>query len=108
MRTSRLYNQLRDLFGQSIPFADQRHLQTLIWMVVGVICSECINKREMAGLCPHPCPLCPKSSTPLQSVVTQSPHQCTTAIHSPLIAAALVEWGTSSITLIEDTSMLKG
>jgi hypothetical protein len=60
MRTSRLYNQLRDLFGQSIPFADQRHLQTLIWMVVGVICSECINKREMAGRLSAPVPAMPK------------------------------------------------
>lgn len=65
MRTSRLYNQLRDLFGQSIPFADQRHLQTLIWMVIGLVCSECINKREMDSLRTNSCRLCSKSSTAL-------------------------------------------
>lgn len=30
MQTSRLYHQLQILLGQSIPWADQRHLQTLI------------------------------------------------------------------------------
>ena len=43
MRTSRLYHQLCDLFGQSSEWADQRHLQTLIWMVIGLVCSECIS-----------------------------------------------------------------
>jgi hypothetical protein len=43
MQTSRLYHQLQTLLGQSIPFADKRHLQTMMWMVVGLICSECIS-----------------------------------------------------------------
>lgn len=43
MKTSRLYNQLQTLLGQSSAWADQRHLQTLIWMVIGVILAECIN-----------------------------------------------------------------
>lgn len=43
MRTSRLYHQLRDLLDQPSSWVDQRHLQTLSWMVIGVICSECIS-----------------------------------------------------------------
>ena len=43
MRTSRLYNQLCDLLGQSSDWTDRRHLQTLVWMVIGLICSECIS-----------------------------------------------------------------
>ncbi len=43
MRTSRLYHQLHNLLGQPMTWADQRHLQTLIWMVIGIVCSECIN-----------------------------------------------------------------
>lgn len=43
MRTSRLYHQLQTLLGQSILWADQRHFQTLIWMVIGLVYSECIN-----------------------------------------------------------------
>ena len=40
MQTSRLYHQLCNLLGQSSPWADLRHLQALIWMVIGVLCSE--------------------------------------------------------------------
>jgi len=47
MGTSRLYHQLCNLLGQSSPWADQRHLQTLIWMVIGVICSECCLPAEV-------------------------------------------------------------
>jgi hypothetical protein len=43
MPPSRLYHQLQTLLGQSISWADGRHLQTLIWMVIGLVCSECIN-----------------------------------------------------------------
>ncbi len=43
MPTSRLHHQLQTLLGQSIPWADQRHCQTLIWMVIDWVYSECIN-----------------------------------------------------------------
>jgi hypothetical protein len=43
MRTSRLYDQLCNLLGQSTEWADRRHLPTLVWMVIGLICSECIS-----------------------------------------------------------------
>ena len=35
--TSRLYNELLNLLGQSKSWADLRHLQTLVWMVTGLI-----------------------------------------------------------------------
>lgn len=41
--TSRLYDDLLDLLGQPKNWADIRHLKTLVWMVIGVICSECIT-----------------------------------------------------------------
>lgn len=106
MRTSRLDHQLYDLLGQSSPWADRRHLQTLIWMVIGVICSECINLTKWRVYVRTRAVFAQSHYSSLQSVVTQSSHQCATAIHSPLIAAALVDWGVSGITLIEDTSML--
>ncbi len=43
MKTSRLYHQLHDLLGQSMQWAERRHLQTLLWMVIGIVCSECIS-----------------------------------------------------------------
>jgi hypothetical protein len=39
MRTSRLHHQLQTLLGQSIPWTHSRHCQTLIWMVIGLVCS---------------------------------------------------------------------
>ncbi len=82
MKTSRLYHQLHSLLGQPIGWADQRHLQTLIWMVIGLVWSECISKREMEGLCTDSCGLCSKSSTAIQSVVAQSPYQRAQAVQS--------------------------
>ena len=37
MDTTRLYDTLFSLFGQQAPWKDVRHLQTLIWMLVGLI-----------------------------------------------------------------------
>lgn len=51
MRTSRLYEQLQTLLGQSITWADQRHLQTLIWIVIGVTCAECISLPKWTIYC---------------------------------------------------------
>jgi hypothetical protein len=43
MRPPRLYHQLHTLLGQPSQWADQRHLHCLIWMVIGLVCSECIS-----------------------------------------------------------------
>jgi hypothetical protein len=105
MQTSRLYHQLQTLLGQSIPWADQRHLQSFIWMVVGLVCSECINLTKW------------RVYIRSRAVFAQS-HQRRRGrwlhnsrinvqkLYSPLIAQALAAWGESSITLIEDTSVL--
>lgn len=82
MKTSRLYHQLYDLFGQSSPWADQRHLQTLIWMVIGVICSECINLTKWRVYVRTRARFAQSHASPLQSVATQSSHQCATALQS--------------------------
>jgi hypothetical protein len=71
MRTSHLYNQLRDLLGQSSPWVDQRHLQTMIWMVIGVICSECINLTKWRVYVRSRARLAQSQTSALQSVVTQ-------------------------------------
>ncbi len=42
-KTSHIYNELLKLLGQSESWADIRHLHTLIWMVIGLICSGCIS-----------------------------------------------------------------
>lgn len=105
MRTSRLYDQLQTLLGQPIPWADQRHLQTLIWMVIGVIYAECISlpkwsiySRTRAAF-----------AQSHQRRFSRWLHNSRINVHklySPLIQTALAGWDNSTITLIEDTSML--
>lgn len=105
MRTSRLYHQLCDLLGQSSPWADRRHLQTLIWMVIGVICSECISLTKW-GVYARSRAMFAQSHQRRFSRWLHNPRINVQRLYSPLIAAALLKWGMSGITLIEDTSML--
>ncbi len=82
MRTSRLYHQLCDLLGQSSPWADQRHLQTLIWMVVGVICSECISLPKWGIYVQGRARYAQSHQRRNSAVVEQFPHQCATVVQS--------------------------
>ncbi|MBW4640797.1 MAG: hypothetical protein KME05_21735 [Gloeocapsa sp. UFS-A4-WI-NPMV-4B04] len=80
MRTSHLHHQLQTLLGQSNTWADRRHLQTFIWMVIGVICAECISLPKWAIYSRTRAGERSKSSTPLQPLATQSSHQCSQAV----------------------------
>ena len=104
MRTSRLYNQLCDL-GQSSPWADQRHLQTLMWMVIGVICGKCISLPKW-GVYVSSRARFAQSHQRRFSRWLHNSRINVQRLYSPLIAVALVNWGMSKIMLIEDTSML--
>lgn len=105
MRTSRLYHQRCDLLGQSSEWADQRHLQTLIWMVIGLVCSECMSLTKW-GLYVHSRA---KFAQSHQRRFSRWLHNSRINVHrlySPLIATALCNWGVAEINLIEDTTML--
>ncbi len=105
MRTSRLHHQLQTLLGQSIPWADQRHLQTLIWMVIGLLCSECINLTKWrVYICSRA--VFAQSHQRRFSRWLHNPRINVQKLYSALIAQALAEWGEPQITLIEDTSLL--
>ena len=105
MRTSRLYHQLQTLLGQSIPWVDQRHLQTLIWMVIGLVCSECINLTKWRVYVRSRAVFA-QSHQRRFSRWLHNPRINVQKLYSALIAQALVTWGEAKITLIEDTSML--
>jgi hypothetical protein len=105
MRTSRLHHQLQTLLGQSIPWADQRHLQTLLWMVIGLICSECINLSKW-GIYAQTRARFAQSHQRRFSRWLNNPRINVQRLYSSLIANALAQWGTSEIVLIEDTSQL--
>lgn len=105
MRTSRLYHQLCALLGQSSPWADQRHLQTLTWMVVGLLCSECINLTKWRVYVQTRAQFAQSHQRRFSRWLHNSrinPHR----LYSPLIASALHDWGISQTTWIEDTTML--
>lgn len=106
MRTSRLHHQLQTLLGQhALPWADQRHLQTLVWMVIGLVCSECINLTKWrVYVCTRA--LLAQSHQRRFSRWLHNPRINVHKLYSALIQAALSRWEVSSITLIEDTSML--
>lgn len=105
MRTSRLYHQLCDLLGQSSEWADQRHLKTLIWMVIGLICSECINLTKWRIYVRTRAKFAQSHQRRFSRWLHNSRINVQ-RLYSPLIASALRNWGESEITLIEDTTML--
>jgi len=105
MQTSRLYHQLQTLLGQSIPWADQRHLQTLIWMVIGLVMSECINLTKWRVYI-RTRAVFAQSHQRRFSRWLHNPRINVQKLYSALIAQALATWGEAQITLIEDTSML--
>jgi hypothetical protein len=105
MQTSRLHHQLQTLLGQSIPWADQRHCQTLIWMVIGLVCSECINLTKWTVYIRTRAVFAQSHQRRLSRWL-HNPRINVQKLYSPLIRQALAAWGEACITLIEDTSML--
>lgn len=105
MQTSRLYHQLQTLLGQSVPWADQRHLHTLIWMVIGLIMSECINLTKWR-IYIRTRAVFAQSHQRRFSRWLHNPRINVQKLYSALIAQALAAWGETRITLIEDTSLL--
>lgn len=105
MRTSRLYHQLHNLLSQPIAWADQRHSQTLIWMVIGLVCSECISLTKWRVYV-RTRAVFAQSHQRRFSRWLHNPRINVQRLYSSLIQAALNKWEMSTITLIEDTSML--
>jgi hypothetical protein len=105
MKTSRLYNQLQTLLGQSIPAVDKRHLQTLLWMVIGLICSECISLTKWTVYAKTRAVFA-QSHQRRFSRWLHNPRINVHRLYSYLIRAALAGWEKTSMTLIEDTTML--
>ena len=107
MKTSRLYHQLQDLLGQSMEWADRRHLQTLLWMGIGIICSECISLPKWRVYVRTRAVLA-QSHQRRFSRWLHNPRINVQRLYSSLIQKALAEWNASVLTVIEDTSQLWG
>jgi hypothetical protein len=104
-KTPRLYSELMELFGQPGQWRDLRHLQTLVWMVVGLIQAGCVSL-------PRWVPFVQGRARYAQSTQRRfarwlgNPRVEVQPLYGPLIQHALREWGKHILYLALDTSML--
>jgi hypothetical protein len=103
--TPRLYCELVALMGQPRQWRDRRHLQTFIWMVVGLLHSGCVSLTAWV-------PFVSSRARYAQSTQRrfarwlQNPRIEVHNLYAPLIQTALAEWGTHALYLALDTTML--
>jgi hypothetical protein len=105
--TLRLYHTLVGVLSQHRNWLDLRHLQTLAWMIVGLIHSGMISLTAWA---PYVC----GRATYAQSTVRRfarwlnNPRIEVHQLYGPLIQQALAEWGPNRLYLALDTSTVSG
>lgn len=105
MDTTRLYDTLFSLFGRQAPWKDARHLQTLIWMLVGLIQSQKINLPAWT-------PFVISRARFAQSTVRRFSRWLRNsrievyALWTPIIRMALRQWEQHTIYLALDTTIL--
>lgn len=104
-KTSHLYNELLLLLNQSQQWADIRHLKTLIWMVIGLVCSECISLTKWTVYVESRATFA-QSHQRRFSRWLHNPRLNIQRLYSPIIQSALATWGEPVLPLIEDTTML--
>jgi len=101
----RLYSELVALCGQPGQWRDVRHLQTLAWMVVGLIQAECVKLTAWVPFVHGRAQYAQSTQRRFRRWlgnrrIEVAPH------YGPLIAHALHEWGTHTLYLALDTSRL--
>jgi len=105
--TLRLYDTLERILSQHRNWLDLRHLQTLAWMMVGLIHSGRISLSAWA-------PYVHSRATYLQSSVRRfarwlnDPRIHVHDLYGPLIRGALHHWGDHTLYLALDTTTLWG
>lgn len=103
--TPKVYDTLIQILGQHVHWLDKRHLDTLIWMIVGLIESKVISLPEWT-------PFVDSRARFAQSTVRRFSrwlHNKRIRVHElygPIIRDAVLEWKDNLIYLALDTSML--
>jgi DDE family transposase len=103
--TPRLYCELVALMGQPRQWKDGRHLQTFIWMVVGLIHSGCVSLTAWV-------PFVRSRARYAQSTQRRFARWLQNArievhsLYTPLIQQAMAEWGNHTLYLALDTTLL--
>ena len=101
---SRLYDELRNLWSQSA-WQDRRHLQTLCWMVVGLLGAGCISLSKWGNHIQTRA-LMAQSRQRRFSRWLHNERIEPLKLYAPIIKQALSQWGEQPLFLILDTSML--
>ncbi len=103
--TTRLYDTLVEMLGHQVPWKDRRHLQTLAWMMVGVIASGQVHLSSWAGYvhgrAQYAASIIRRFRRWLANARLDLP-----ALYNPLVQQALAEWGACRLYVALDTSMV--
>jgi hypothetical protein len=101
----RLYSELVELCGQPGQWRDVRHLQTLAWMVVGLIQAECVKLTAWVPFVQGRARYAQSTQRRFRRWLANRRIEVA-SLYGPLIEQALREWGTHTLYLALDTSLL--
>ena len=101
----RLYSELVALCGQPGQWRDARHLQTLVWMVVGLIQAECVKLTAWVPFVHGRAQYAQSTQRRFRRWLANRRIEVA-PVYGPLIQQALQEWGTHTLYLALDTSLL--
>jgi hypothetical protein len=104
-KSPRLYSELMELYGQPGQWRDVRHLQTLAWMVVGLIQAECVNLPAWVPFVQGRARYAQSTQRRFRRWLGNRRIEVA-LLYGPLIEQALREWGAHTLYLALDTSML--
>jgi Transposase DDE domain len=101
----RLYSELVALCGQPGQWRDVRHLQTFAWMVVGLIQAECVKLPAWVPFVQGRAQYAQSTQRRFRRWLGNRRIEVA-PLYGPLIQQALQEWGTHTLYLALDTSLL--
>ena len=104
-KVPRLYSELMELCGQPGQWRDVRHLQTLAWMVVGLIQAEGVKLPAWVPFVQGRARYAQSTQRRFRRWLANRRIEVA-PLYGPLIEQALQEWGTHTLYLALDTSML--
>jgi hypothetical protein len=101
----RLYSELVALCGQPGQWRDARHLQTMAWMVVGLIQAECVKLTAWLPFVQGRAQYAQSTQRRFRRWLANRRIEVV-PLYGPLIQQALQEWGTHTMYLALETSLL--
>jgi len=101
----RLYSELVALCGQPEQWHDVRHVRTLAWMVVGLIQAECVKLTAWVPFVHGRAQYAQSTQRRFRRWLGNRRIEVA-PLYGPLIAHALGAWGTHTLYLALDTSLL--